>query len=340
MTRLFSVANTPIPTLLRLKRVSTEIEFINLITDAAHTVTWDSDGDGVDETYYWVELDAANTYTGKGSGIAGKLRILATNLGVENENAADFGDLYQWGRIADGHQTIGWDSTETTISGTITKTIAFDAATTSSSIAKTAGTITYDSNPAAENGAPFGQIIDNDHKGKFVYGANYWYQNRAEGDYFWADNGYAKTANDPCPTGWHVPTQYEWGAIISGIANSNTGALVGGVYTTQYNTWRFSPASNATAPAGYNYHAGGVVVTAQDKSKSAFLLAVGRRYSADGTLGYTGEQGFYWSSTGFPGDSNTYRFVFDNVQLISPGYSNASNKSHGYPVRCVSELEQ
>jgi uncharacterized protein (TIGR02145 family) len=151
-----------------------------------------------------------------------KLKILATNLGVENENAADFGDLYQWGRIADRHQTIGWRS-----SGIIAKIVAFDAATIANKIAKTAGiTIAYDSNSTAtEGGIPFLQITD----------------------------------NDPCPIGWHVPTRYEWGAIATGepaitAVNSSTGKYDGATI----NTWRLP--STSTSIVGSTNHAGGVVV--------------------------------------------------------------------------------
>ncbi|MDR3326767.1 MAG: hypothetical protein LBT04_01310 [Prevotellaceae bacterium] len=181
---------------------------------------------------------------------------MATNLGVEDENAADFGDFYQWGRIADGHQTIGWSS-----SGITTKIIAVDATTSANQLAKTAGAIAYDNNPAGatEGGTPFWQVtFDADHYRKFITSSDeVWHLLTSFDDHhIWATSSYAKTANDPCPTGWHVPTRFEWSAIAKDDTGT-TGAPSGGVYTTTYNTWRLPSASNATVTVGYNYHAGG-----------------------------------------------------------------------------------
>ncbi|MDR3326888.1 MAG: hypothetical protein LBT04_01945, partial [Prevotellaceae bacterium] len=103
--------------------VTTEIEFIKL--DENNSVMFN----GV--KYYYVELDVPTSATSPDySNSNGYLRILATNLGVENENAADIGDLYQWGRggtadqTPDGHEHIVWGST-----GTTSKTIDFATGT-------------------------------------------------------------------------------------------------------------------------------------------------------------------------------------------------------------------
>ena len=44
----------------------------------------------------------------------GKIKIMLLNLGVEETDGVGLGDLYQWGRIADGHQRIVWDKNPTT----------------------------------------------------------------------------------------------------------------------------------------------------------------------------------------------------------------------------------
>ncbi|MDR3327322.1 MAG: hypothetical protein LBT04_04235 [Prevotellaceae bacterium] len=307
--------------------VSTEIEFIKL--DETKFIT----SNGV--KYYYVDIDAAPSYTGKGSGTAGKLRILATNLGVENENAADLGDFYQWGRIADGHQTTGWGSSETTISGTITKIVALDAATIANQIEKTTGTaITYDGNSATlatelgGTGIPFLQVTDADHKGKFVYGDNTWRDANLTDQHIWAtaNPNFYKTANDPCPTGWHVPTDIEWNAISESGTNYNSG----GVYATTYNTWRLP--STSTSIVGTDSHAGGLVITAKtDNSKSVILPASGLHY--DDFLTDTGAYGYYWASTS--SSANEAQNLRINQSYF---FTNHHPKALGNQVRCVSEV--
>jgi uncharacterized protein (TIGR02145 family) len=299
---------------------STEIEFIHL--NPANKFI---DINGVD--YYWAELDVPTSNTLPNyCNSTGKLKVLATNLGTETANAADFGDFYQWGRISDGHQTIGWSYT-----GTISCTVAFDAATNANQIAKTTGTITYDSNPddAIEGGTPFMQITDNDHKNKFVFGADTWRASGSADRYIWATSAYAKTANDPCPFGWHVPTIYEWDALATGSSPA-TVYVSGTSYPTTYNSWRYP-----SAGFGGNTHVGGVVVTQgndPDGTSRLFLPVVGYRGSSDGKLYDTGSVGFYCSST--YGNSNYTYFLHFTSGSISDG---ASFKAYGFSVRCVAE---
>jgi uncharacterized protein (TIGR02145 family) len=113
---------------------------------------------------------------------------LDRNLGAQQVATATndyeaYGDLFQWGRSADGHQIITWTgplgSNATGVNGT----------TTTLATANDAGT------------------------NKFIIGT-------ASGTQDWRDpinnNLWQGTnaINTPCPTGWHVPTAAEWEAEI------------------------------------------------------------------------------------------------------------------------------
>ena len=251
------------------------------------------------------------------------LKFAYLNLGVERDkdgyNACDFGSLYQWGRITDGHEKITWTKDSN-------HNIAFDAATQNNqkSALDLTGDDDYDSNPLALAGFgdPFYQVAKEGYKDKFLYNnaTAVWNTVNTTYQYFWATSSYAKTSNDPCPTGWHVPTAYEFGAIYSGTPLNNTC------------TWR------SNIPIGVNTSriAGGYIVTygdGSDKSKRIFMPAVGYRDDSDGTLGYTGSIGDYWSST-YSLTMGAYIMGFD---IGGVGAGDGNGEAYGFSVRCVAE---
>jgi uncharacterized protein (TIGR02145 family) len=118
--------------------------------------------------------------------------------------------------------------------------------------------------------------------------------------------GATKTANDPCPAGWRLPTQAEWASI----------------YVASGNTWTWS---NTTTP-GYKISTdGGTTV-------SLFLPAAGYRNQGSSTLGNAGTIGYYWSSTPY----STYSYY---LYFSSGGVSPGSNyyRANGYSCRCIAE---
>jgi len=119
------------------------------------------------------------------------------------------------------------------------------------------------------------------------------------------DNSYTTSttwsvANDPCPNGWRVPARVELESLGTGV------------WTTQNGTY------------------GRIFGTAPNQ---IFLPAVG--YRDNGTLKGVGEQGFYWSSTGF-NDTYcpcAYCLIFYSYQTnYTYTYRNV-----GCPVRCVAQ---
>ena len=111
-------------------------------------------------------------------------------------------------------------------------------------------------------------------------------------------------ANDPCPTGYRVPTKAEQDALVA----------AGSTWTSNY---------NGTGVAGRIFGSG---------SNTVFFPAAGYRDLSDGTLNDAGAYGDYWSST----ENGSFSAYF--LDFYS---SNASVyysfRTYGFSVRCVSE---
>jgi uncharacterized protein (TIGR02145 family) len=125
------------------------------------------------------------------------------------------------------------------------------------------------------------------------------------------------TNNDPCPAGWHLPTDAEWSAVASYNA-STVKHYVNGVETTT--DWQNNPAP--IPGSGYN-----------DVIKIGahlYLPAAGSRYNISGRLINRGSRGYYWSSSA--SDSNGRFLSFDTGAPYTDGIS----RSYGLSVRCVS----
>ena len=123
----------------------------------------------------------------------------------------------------------------------------------------------------------------------------------------WADG--SKTANDPCPTGYRVPTQAQWDGVVA----NNTPTFVG----------TFSGTFSGSAT---NYEAG---VKFGDQ---LMLPAAGFRLGYDGALYYRGSGGYYWSSAEL--DSGDAWFLYFDS---SNAGTNSYGRTNGSSVRCVAE---
>ena len=119
-----------------------------------------------------------------------------------------------------------------------------------------------------------------------------------------AEDTPVKSAYDPCPAGWRVPTLSEWKAIGAGgqIADS----------------W------DGTAKL--------MKIPGVDGS-ALVLPAAGYRSSAAGASLNQGSDGNYWSSSVPSGNTNASGVYFFGATLTT----NASYRANGYSVRCVQE---
>ena len=120
----------------------------------------------------------------------------------------------------------------------------------------------------------------------------------------------AKGPEDPCPTGFRVPSQAVWAAVNANNTASRTGSFTN------------SP-TNYSAALHYGPDASTKLLT---------LPAAGRRNGTIGVLSGRGSVGFYWSST--EQVSNAYNLFF-NISNVNPAYS--SNRTIGFSVRCIAE---
>ena len=139
----------------------------------------------------------------------------ATQVATAYNDSAAYGDLYQWGRLTDGHQ-IRTSGTTGTNSG---------------------GDVPGHANFITEGSSPYDWRVPQNN--------NLW---GSAGGYL----------NNPCPAGWHVPTQTEWASVVSALGITN--------YTTAASLVLHLPAS-------------------------------GGRYGSGGSLGPVGSSGNYWSSS-------------------------------------------
>ena len=145
----------------------------------------------------------------------------ALQVATSSTDYLAYGDLFQWGRADDGHQEITWTNS-TTGSG---------VNGTTSTNADTPGDALF----ILEGSSPYDWRVNQDN--------NLW-------------NGEGAT-NNPCPSGWRLPTETEWNDELTTLSITNASTAASSVLK---------------------------------------LPASGRRFHDDGTFTKVGEEGYYWSS--------------------------------------------
>jgi uncharacterized protein (TIGR02145 family) len=120
------------------------------------------------------------------------------------------------------------------------------------------------------------------------------------------------TAMEACPSGWHLPSDYEWYILIDFAGDDTAGKKL-------------------KSKTGWGSHRKGMVSGngTDDYGFSALPGGSGSIYS----FHYVGERGFWWTATEY-GDKDKvfYRYMFNYYNSV--GHDN-DDKSDLFSVRCV-----
>ena len=135
-----------------------------------------------------------------------------------------------------------------------------------------------------------------------------------------------------CPTGWHVPSDAEWGQLVNYMGNYAQYSY-GSQYSSYNNTTSYFVAKALAAREGWNNHTGSYTV-GNDLSlnnASAFTALPVGYY--DGSYHGYGNSANFWSSTEYSGSSVYSRSIYYEYAIV---YSNNYySKYYGYSVRCL-----
>ena len=233
-----------------------------------------------------------------------------TNVAASGTYATDaanvHGDLYQWGRSKeDGHHVRSSQSYPT------------NNTTSESGVI---GSADLDGNGQVTLAGAIGKFIKNNAS------ATYFDWRDSQLSTLWDGNGglgttRIKTANDPCPQGWRVPTQAEWAFVANETFNDRT--VTG--------TWANS--GSAAGTPGWLFKPRNGAATAVTTANATFFLpAAGGRSTTNSALLTVGSNGYYWSSTAE--NTYTYSFHFDSSNVIDAANN---GRAYGFSVRCVAQ---
>lgn len=157
-------------------------------------------------------------------------------------------------------------------------------------------------------------VIDNNQWKQLETPAYCWYENDSTNkvDYGALYNWFAVNTKKLCPVGWHVPSDIEWGTMISSLGDMATRAdklkIDGDAF------WK-GALNTATNETGFSALPGGM------RLDSGTFPLFGRNYAV------------WWSSTG----SNNFAWNRGLFFSSSKTYKGHENMRSGFSVRCIKD---
>ncbi|MDR1632348.1 MAG: fibrobacter succinogenes major paralogous domain-containing protein, partial [Dysgonamonadaceae bacterium] len=253
---------------------------------------------------------------------AQKLYVPLSNTGSSTDRTV-YGDLYQWGRVDDGHQR---------------RDLTPENIWPSDHIGETAG---FTENPVPNDVANInkttGQVLETDVRfGKFIRRLNMGYDwiSGTGYDTRWntgTEEAPQKTPADPCPAGWRVPTRTEWASIYGTTTNCTSGDCYGSAKVNQWvHNFAVPPAGDpGTHGVSLTPSKTGADTDYNDIPPTFFLSAGGSRNYTSATVYDSGTYSRYWSSSTY---FDTWRLLCYSTN-VSP--SSVASRPQGFSVRCV-----
>ncbi|TDS13831.1 FISUMP domain-containing protein [Sphingobacterium paludis] len=137
------------------------------------------------------------------------------------------------------------------------------------------------------------------------------------------------TTNDPCPTGWRVPTRAEWNLLVASTTQ-NQSDNVG-------TTWTASTTNYATAKVFRSLRDRNVVLTFPS---GGVFTPTTVNSTVVGVSQFRGSAGYYWTSLSIAPETaalNAARLVTDQT-AVTMGQGN-NNKNFAFNVRCIRDTQ-
>jgi hypothetical protein len=259
-----------------------------------------------------------------------------------------YGDLFQWGRIPDGHEkrtsltlSYGYNNsmkTDSIVSGgycsasDTQRRPAYQIKKTSPWYGKfitgTANWNPYQDTPAtADQLWRAGRFIANDpcaHYKDDGFYVEFWHEDADETQ---PSSGVCSGAN----TAWKLPSPEEFGAIYKG------GTISGNPNAATANTWFWNNGEITWGyPSGYNSlkKPAGYEIRPNNETTTLFLPASGYRHGGNASLRTQGSGTSYWSSRAMDGNAYTLNFSNNNIDPATL----SSERINGYAIRCVKNI--
>jgi len=123
-----------------------------------------------------------------------------------------------------------------------------------------------------------------------------------------------ETAKKVCPSGWHLPSESDWGELISYVESDNGCKDCAGTYLKSKSGWNSS--GNGTNTYGFSALPGGTG-------------------DSNGWFGNAGDIGYWWSGSDYSADrayNRSMQYNAENVGTGSFGY-----KYYLHSVRCLKD---